>query len=368
MGEDYIIPKRIGAYMRRLAIEYKRNNREDLVAIIETARLRVIEQTTIEGWGGNDEVGHEVILYLSVENIAKVPLSKQAEIATGLKEDLNRASSSVSGEFIEAVHFELLDEGDADAQAAVKASLSSTVDPAMAAFWEADHLRLFISHRDTHKKVAHALAQKLKHFGISSFVAHDTIEPDEEWRKEIEKALNSMEVMLALVTDDFFDSIWTNQEIGFAKGREIPVVSIKLGNQAPKGLIEERQAYRGDPNNLAESAATIFKGILKKLGRSKRARMMAINAFANSGSFAKAEANFWFVDDFDRFDDDEVEQLVEVFNQNSQINGCYFLTMTGRYTGFLRRVSGRDYQLRKSKLVLAKTPHPAEMVDSEIPF
>ena len=40
-----------------------------------------------------------------------------------------------------------------------------------------EKVRVFISHKDSAKKAAHLLGERLKNFGFSCFVAHDTIEP-----------------------------------------------------------------------------------------------------------------------------------------------------------------------------------------------
>ena len=102
--------------------------------------------------------------------------------------------------------------------------------------WSTTKIRLFISHRDAVKAHVHDLASCLYEHGINSFVAHETIEPDEDWQKEIRRALQSMDAMLAFVTDDLFDSIWTNQEIGYALARSVPIISIKVGKQDPAGF------------------------------------------------------------------------------------------------------------------------------------
>ena len=64
-----------------------------------------------------------------------------------------------------------------------------------------------------------------------------------EWETEIESALFSMDVLVALLTDGFHDSNWTDQEVGVAIGRKIPVVPVRLG----KGPL---WIYRQVPSDL----------------------------------------------------------------------------------------------------------------------
>ena len=66
----------------------------------------------------------------------------------------------------------------------------------------------------------------------------------EVWKHEIEKGLQTMDVMLALITNDFHKSVWTNQEVGFALGNNIPVISLKLGVTDPNGFLSDKQALK----------------------------------------------------------------------------------------------------------------------------
>lgn len=70
------------------------------------------------------------------------------------------------------------------------------------------------------KKEAAALKDSLSIYGISCFVAHMDIHPTKEWQSEIENALSSMDSLVALMTKDFHNSLWTDQEIGFVLEKE----------------------------------------------------------------------------------------------------------------------------------------------------
>ena len=75
--------------------------------------------------------------------------------------------------------------------------------------WKPDGApRLFMSHLAARKKEVHDLTRMLKQFGFACFVAHDEIEPSREWRREIERALDSCDVLVAYVTREFSASHW----------------------------------------------------------------------------------------------------------------------------------------------------------------
>lgn len=79
--------------------------------------------------------------------------------------------------------------------------------------WGDDNcFHLFISHVSQHKIQASSLKNSLLENGISGFVAHEDIEPSREWQSEISLALRSMHALAALVTPEFHQSNWTDQE------------------------------------------------------------------------------------------------------------------------------------------------------------
>ena len=367
MAEGYLLPKKLALYLRRLSTEYEYKGFETHKIVVQKARFRVIEETYHDNWDGG-RWGHDVVFYLEPDNLGLIPLDGQHRIADQIRVDLNKAASSIPDEYVREVHFEVLDENDPDAQSAMPATALSTLDPGDASFWEPDHIRLFITHRDTHKKAAHALADELKYFGISSFVAHDTIEPDEEWQREIERALQSMEVMLALITDDFHDSTWTNQEVGFALGRGISVINLRLGNQDPLGFIGKKQAIRGDLNKPETYCDEIFRTIAKRLP-DKRIKTAAITGLINARDFEEAKHRFKIIEKFDRLEPDEVQRLIEGFRSSQQLYWCHYLGRDGNFVRFLERITDKKYRFTGQSVEEVKPDlSPGDLPDDEIPF
>lgn len=73
-------------------------------------------------------------------------------------------------------------------------------------FWQPNYFRLFLCHLSTFKVKTAQLQKTLEDYGISSFVAHEDIEPTKEWQQEIEKAFFSMDALAAILTPNFNDS------------------------------------------------------------------------------------------------------------------------------------------------------------------
>ncbi|MDE2683028.1 MAG: toll/interleukin-1 receptor domain-containing protein [Chloroflexota bacterium] len=110
--------------------------------------------------------------------------------------------------------------------------------------WGEGLLKVFISHKAEDKVLAKNVKNSFRVYGVTSFVAHEDIVPMHEWQSEIERALFSMDLLVALLTEKFSESNWTDQEIGVAIGRGVPVVPVRLGRD-PYGFIGKYQAIRG---------------------------------------------------------------------------------------------------------------------------
>lgn len=118
--------------------------------------------------------------------------------------------------------------------------------------------RLFISHISKDKLKATRLKDALAKYDITGFVAHEDIHPTLPWQDEIERALQTMDALIAVHTVGFSASIWTQQEIGYALGRGTKVISFKMGEN-PTGFIGKHQALPRRNRTAEEIAEEIDK-------------------------------------------------------------------------------------------------------------
>ena len=107
--------------------------------------------------------------------------------------------------------------------------------------WGINQFRIFISHLSDDKKYASNIKDKLCKIGISCFVAHNDIDPGTYWIDELEKALLTSNVCLCLLSENYHNSNWTDQEIGFSYGLGKQIIPVNLG-VLPYGLIQKFQA------------------------------------------------------------------------------------------------------------------------------
>lgn len=214
-----------------------------------------------------------------------------------------------------------------------------------------DAPRLFISHKADDKQLAMGIKARLRdHYGIASFVAHEDIEPSKEWQREIERVLGEMDGLIALLTPEFRDSPWTDQEIGFALGRKVPVISVRLGMD-PYGFIGKYQAILGGnktPDALADEIAITF---FKNSDRGDRRIDAYLARLRHAGSFDTANGLFTRLSEFKYMSPEQEQCLVDIFNTNSQVMGS-FRFRGEAYGGIgdgivlkLKRMTGSDYEI-----------------------
>lgn len=126
--------------------------------------------------------------------------------------------------------------------------------------WLPNKTKVFISHLARDKDKASKIQYYLLRNEISGFVAHEDIEPSEDWLESILYALETMDFLIALITPGFHNSIWTNQEIGYAVGNNKKVITVKIGED-PKGFIGKYQAIAGKeryPKDIVDDIVKII--------------------------------------------------------------------------------------------------------------
>lgn len=171
----------------------------------------------------------------------------------------------------------------------------AAVDLGPSTFWTPGHFKLFLSHVSTSKQRAAALRQALTKFYISAFVAHETIDPGELWQREIEKALRTMDALAAILTPDFHNSNWTDQEIGWALGRDVYVLPIRKGKD-PYGFFGEVQGIQGDGKSVPNVADEVFQALTRHPKTRERIHEVLVKMFEESAAGHEAVTNFKLIE------------------------------------------------------------------------
>lgn len=122
--------------------------------------------------------------------------------------------------------------------------------------WGAGIARVFLSHLARQKAFVGEVSRELSAIQLRTFVAHDTIDVSQEWQLEIERALQSADVLVGLAHPGFHSSVWTQQEVGWALGRNLPVLIIGLGEK-PEGFPNRYQSPMLNEHSAWKVASTV---------------------------------------------------------------------------------------------------------------
>ena len=181
--------------------------------------------------------------------------------------------------------------------------------------WGDEGFRVFLSHKSEVKKETSELKDKLRLFGISCFVAHQDIRPTKAWQDEIENALASMDGFVALMTTNFHDSDWTDQEVDFAFARGVPIIAVRLGKD-PYGFIGRFQG-------LSATWPTAAEGIVKVLIKNDRMLSTYISALRKCPSWEHGNMLANVLPSIDRLTLTQVDELVAAYNETSELRGSF---------------------------------------------
>jgi len=161
-------------------------------------------------------------------------------------------------------------------------------------------LKTFLSYSSEDKNLAGDIKQSLGRLGIEAFLAHDDIEPSEEWQKRILAELKKCNVLIPILTERFARSNWTDQEVGFALSRGILIIPLNAGID-PYGFMGKFQALPLMPRDIEQTCVRIAKVVCKKTDFADKVLKGVIKNFGASDSFVAAEQNSSYLLKFQDF-------------------------------------------------------------------
>jgi hypothetical protein len=312
---EFKLPSRLEGILGVLSKIYQKSGENEKLSIIVNASIVVHEGLEHDNWDGGID-GHGVTFSVPEQLYLEV-YDSRARFQEELQKDLN-AHHSVSGEYFSAVTIEvgeLASGGDWRAQSG-RLILRKEVAPEDGLrVWKAEGYRLFLSHKSEVKEKVAALKNELAVFGITGFVAHEDIHPTSEWQAEIETALMSMDSFVALMTPDFHDSNWTDQEVGFAVSRGVPIIAARLGLD-PYGFIGKFQGLPATWDNAAVE-------IVRLLVNQPKMLECYIQAIERCSNWDNANRLAKVLDVINQVDARTANRIAEAYNANEDLRGGF---------------------------------------------
>lgn len=311
---DSDLSKNLKGILNSLCALYASKGPEVLQDVVMNSDIRVHENWTSDN-APYPRYGHTLQAIIP-GNLYKRIGEDKIDLQNRMRDDFNNIY--VSSEFIAEVFFESehAPETNRHEEAGIARFGNKLIFPdALKRIWIPECYKVFLSHKNEVKKEANTLRDKLSAYGVSSFVAHVDIQPTREWQDEIELALSSMDCLVALLTEKFHDSPWTDQEIGFALGRGVPVIPVRLGKD-PYGFIGKLQAITSSWETAPSEIAQILM---------KQTLMLDsyINAVKNCQSFEDGDALARLLPAIDRINQKQIVDLIKAFNEYGNIRRTF---------------------------------------------
>lgn len=348
-ASNFELPKNIERYLAALSKLYAQDGNRQFQEIIVNAQIRVHEAWSRDNWNGGT-YGHALFLILP-EPLFLSSVKQKDDIQNQLKEGLNKIHN-LQNEFVEEVFLEM-DVAEDDKWREKSGLLvigKRVVAPdANKRIWGDDGFRLFLSHKSEVKKETATLKEGLKLFGMSCFVAHEDIHPTKAWQEEIENALASMDGFVALMTENFHDSNWTDQEVGYAVARGVPIIAVRLGKD-PYGFIGKFQA-------LSSTWLTAVEDIVKILIKNDQMLSAYIQALRNCRSWDSGNALAKVLPGIEKLTVLQIDALVAAYNETSELRGSFGFNGTNPrpygpgLVSYLNRFGSRQFKYSSTWLI-----------------
>lgn len=285
--------------------------------VLEQAKASLVE-TGYDNWNGGTD-----LFTLMLE----VPIPTYAAI-DHQREELER---SIEQRVSQVVRTEIGNRISDVVISPILADESRPVEPApttdipaedIPSFWQSGFSRLFITHVAVNKAEAHQLKEVLARYQIAAFVAHDDIEPTKEWQTEIERALRTMDALLAIISPGFLASRWCDQEVGIAIGRSKLIIPLRAGAD-PHGFLGKYQGLQATGVEMLTVAEKVGEILTQNPLSSQRMAEALVERLASSWSYDTAKRNMTLLERVPRLNTSQVARLVRAIDENSQVGEAF---------------------------------------------
>jgi len=309
-----------------LAQKYRSQGDELLEEMVVNASF-ILDFDHHDNWNGGIDL-YNLYLYLPAKYITMID---RENVKTTLLSDIKELSTP-SYPVIVDVHIDMLDS-EVHSKWREHSGLLENTDPVAKQIdysvlddvWESGYFRLFISHKTSKEELAQNLSKQLRVYGVSSFVATDKIKPTEEWARKLEAAMFSAEALVGLISDDFINSEWTDQEMGIAYGRNIPIITVNL-ERDPYGFMAKYQAIVYEKVRKVDMLAKKVFEVLKNKHTLKDRMQEALAAsFLHSISYEESKAKMELLLEFERITEKALRLVEQAYAENSQVKKCFFV-------------------------------------------
>lgn len=300
-----------------VGVSLKDENRHELLELWKVAECSLNY--------GSDRNGYsEVYLRVGLKTRDYRPIrakKKKEEIEAMLFEIAGPAINAYDDLYLQGVHIYPIPEDDDSWRGGTERPV--IIDESdESEIWKTALFRLFVSHRSSDKKSLAKVKAKLHGFGIDCFLAHEDIQDTKTWREMIKQGLQSCHAMVTVGTDQFKNSVWCNQEIGWALARGILVLPL-LAGESPEGFHSDIQGPTIDLANPDEAALKIAKALCKDPRTRSLVFLGFVQLMDESYSWESLRDVGYQLEKLDKCPADALKKIEDKFMKHPKREGLY---------------------------------------------
>lgn len=310
-------PERVGRIVATAAQIARLQNASLEATVLEKAKASLVE-TGYDNWNGGIDL-FTLMLEVPIPTFAVID-SQREELERSIRQRTSQVVRTEIGNSItDVVISPLLAEESRPTEPAPSTDIPVEEIPS---FWQQGFFRLFISHIAANKAVAHHLKELLARSQIAAFVAHDDIEPTKEWQAEIERALRTMDALVAFISPGFVSSRWCDQEVGIAIGRGKLVIPLRAGAD-PHGFLSKYQGLNTEGVDGVNFADKVVEILISHPLSTSRITEALVDRLAASTSWEASKRTMTILEKIPRINASQVARLVRAIDDNSEVGKAF---------------------------------------------
>lgn len=160
----------------------------------------------------------------------------------------------------------------------------------------------------------------LSNFGFSVFLAHEDIEPSLEWQKVIVQNLKKCHVFIPIITKEFDESKWTDQESGMAFLQKKLIIPVAIEGHNPRGFIAIFQALPMSRKEVEKGCIQIIRTIKSNPRLTQSVLELLITKLEKSGSYASSEWITSLISEYLSFTKEQLDSILKFALENNQVH------------------------------------------------
>jgi hypothetical protein len=183
-------------------------------------------------------------------------------------------------------------------------------------------LKIFLSYSTNDRYLAGKIKNYLQYYGFEVFLAHEDINPSEEWQDIIKQNLEVTDILIPILTKYFEHSDWTDQESGIALVKAGLIIPLNINGTIPYGFLNKYQALKFQDDKIEISCNKILTTILEKYPYRERLFKSLLKSFRESENFEEAKIKSQILINLD-LNEKQVLEILKVSINNKQIYGSF---------------------------------------------